>query len=102
MTLEQAVETAKKITNRAASVKDWRLTTNRDRAMKKLAAEISQGKGYILASPRQIAEQYPNLVSPYFATGAGADRVFIWAVGLTFKKTVSSSSRRELNFMPIR
>lgn len=44
MTLEQAVETAKKITNRAASVKDWRLTTNRDRAMKNSLLKSPKGK----------------------------------------------------------
>ena len=101
MTLTQAIELAKKITNRAAGTKDWRLTNKRDRGMKDLAVELSQGKGYILASPKSIAERYPQFVGPYFAGGPDAGRTFVWAIDATYANRLSFR-RRTLSFVPVR
>lgn len=80
-TLEDRVNCAKRITESAANVKDWRLTRNIDREAKKEAVKLMNGKGYIIATPAELKAMYPSLIR--WTPGQDADEKKVWGFYLT-------------------
>lgn len=61
-------------TTRAANMKDYKVRSKRNRAMRELARELLKGAGFIVATGDELKAKYPN-----FFKGHGAEK-FIWAV----------------------
>lgn len=71
---------AARMTKRAAGVEDWRLATKADRGLKVLALELAKSKGYIIATPQEIAERYSTLVPKWFVGAVTNTNKMIWGV----------------------
>lgn len=92
--MKKWAQTAAEITHTAASTKDWRLRRKIDRRFKEIAVQLDKGKGYIIASEKELAEKWPEL---FVGRGwLGSDK-FIWAVMYS-----SSRSGNKMQFVPIR
>lgn len=77
-TLVRRIEIARKMTARAASVKDWRLNRKADREAKAEAVRLTkEGRGYVIATPREIRAMYPFLFQ--FEDGPDRDKKMVWA-----------------------
>ena len=57
MKLINAIQFAKKMTERAANVKDWRLS-KKDKEMREMARQLAEGKGYIIATDAEMMGKY--------------------------------------------
>ncbi len=75
ITLTNRVNIAKRMTANTATLKDWRVRSKHNRAMR----EISNGKGYIIASVRELAQKYGRLCH-YETTAPGADAKRVWGL----------------------
>ena len=64
---------AKYETQKAATVKMWRLTNKKERLARFLAVATAARKGYIIASVSQMKRMYPNYIS-----GKDSDRLRVW------------------------
>lgn len=95
LSLIDCINYAKKATKRASEVKDWRLTRKHDRQMKKLAIELSKGKGYIIATSSDLHERYPNLYPQRLVSTES--HPFVWAIDFSL-----FGYGDKLNFVPIR
>lgn len=92
--MKKWAQTASEITHKAASTKDWRLRRKIDRRFKEIAQELSQGKGYIIASEKELAEKWPEV---FVGRGwLGSDK-FIWAVMFS-----DSPTGNKMKFVAIR
>lgn len=77
--LTNKIKIAQRLTREAAALKDYRVTTVQDRRMRELARDWNRGKGYEIASLREIAERYGNV--PYFDPNSpNADRKRVWGI----------------------
>ena len=65
-----------RMTNRAAHVKDYKLTRKIDREFKRIANELMLGRGYIVATAFELGQKYPDL----FNAGGVDSPKMIWAV----------------------
>lgn len=79
MTLTSRVNLARRITANTAAIKDWRVTNKHNRAMREIARQLTAGKGYIIASARELKQRYGELCL-YEVAAPGADRKTIWAI----------------------
>ena len=79
VTLTNRVNIAKRMTAETATIKDWRIRNKHNRAMHEMARELTAGKGYIIASVRELAEKYGKLCH-YETTAPGADKKHIWGL----------------------
>lgn len=79
ITLTTRVNIAKRMTANTAAMKDWRIRNKHNRAMREIARELIAGKGYIIASVRELAEKYGNLCH-YEITVPGADVKYAWGL----------------------
>nr|DAE32977.1 MAG TPA: hypothetical protein [virus sp. ctoYX9] len=79
MTLTNRVNIAKRITANTAAIKDWRVRNKHNRALREIARQLTAGKGYIIASVRELKQRYGELCL-YEVAGPGADRKTIWAI----------------------
>ena len=70
-------EFAKKMTTDAANAKDWTLRRKDDKRMKEIAQELAAGRGYIIATDRELEKMYPGL---FKAQGVKESPKTIWAV----------------------
>lgn len=63
-TISDCLDMARRMNATAATVKSWRLGRSIDRRMKKEAHRINQEEqGYILATPVELAQRYPDFFS---------------------------------------
>lgn len=70
-------EFAKKMTTDAANAKDWMLKRKSDKRMKEIAQELSAGRGYIIATDKELESQYPGL---FKSQSVEESPKMIWAV----------------------
>lgn len=98
-TLSKAVELAREKTMTAATTKDWRLDKHGKR-FREVAREINQGKGYIVCTPRELCEQYPEFARKIrYCSGPDADQKIIWAVGCSL--FTGNIRKYVLDFVPV-
>jgi hypothetical protein len=67
------------MTAETANLKDWRVHNRHNRAMREIAREISGGKGYIIASVKELAQKY-GCMCHYETTAPGADAKRVWGL----------------------
>lgn len=79
MTLTTRVNIAKQMTMNTAAMKDWRIKNKHNHAMREIARKLIDGKGYIIASIRELAEKYGNLCH-YEITIPDADMKYVWGL----------------------
>ena len=79
MTLTNRVNTGKQLNTNTATMKDWGIRNKHNRAMRERAREISGGKGYIIASGKELAAKYGTLCH-YETTAPGADAKRAWGL----------------------
>lgn len=60
-TLTNRVNIAKRLTAETATIKDWRIRNKHNRAMREIARELTAGKGYIIASVKELTAKYGAL-----------------------------------------
>lgn len=66
------------MTERAASVKDWRLNRKADREARAVARKLTEeGRGYVIATPVEIRAMYPALCP--FEPWPDRDKKMVWA-----------------------
>lgn len=82
MTLTARANIAKRMTAKAATLKDWRVVNKHNRAMREIAREMTSGKGYIIATVKELAAKYGKLCH-YETTAYGADKKEIWGIAPT-------------------
>ena len=68
---------ARIMTNRAATAKDWTLTRKRDKEMKKIAKEMVAGRGYIIATDKELEAKYPAFFKTH---SAEESKKMIWGI----------------------
>lgn len=73
LTLTDFVTIAKHETQKATTVKMWRLTNKKERLARFLAVATAARKGYIIASVSQMKRMYPKYIS-----GKDSDRLHVW------------------------
>lgn len=83
-TLSGRIAIAKRLTSESANVKEWRLRNKRNRELRSVAREIVAGKGYIIASERQLHKQYGPLFS--FFENEAAEIKRVWGIYYDGKK----------------
>lgn len=79
MTLTNRVNIARRMTASTAALKDWRIRNKHNRAMREIARQLTAGKGYIIASVRELKQRYGELCH-YEVTAPGADKKKIWTI----------------------
>ncbi len=85
---------AAKITANAAETKDWRLRRRADREMKRLAKELSEGRGYIIATNYELEKRFPGLFKSLSSEESGK---IIWAIDYN-----QFQYGNKMNFIPVR
>ena len=85
---------AARFTRQAADTKDWRLRRKHDRKMKEIAKALTEGRGYIIATDKELAQIYPGLFRG--TTGEESKRM-IWAVYFS-----QFAIGDKMSFVPIR
>lgn len=61
LTLMSRIRFAKRKTAESAALKDWRVRNKRNYAMREIAREITNGKGYIIATVDELRTKYGSL-----------------------------------------
>lgn len=79
MTLTNRVNIAKRMTANAAALKDWRIRNKHNRAMREIARELTAGKGYLIATVKELAAKYGPLCH-YETAAPGADEKHVWGL----------------------
>lgn len=79
MTLTNRVNIAKRMTANAAALKDWRIRNKHNRAMREIARELTAGKGYIIATVKELAAKYGTLCH-YETAAPEADIKRVWGL----------------------
>ena len=90
MTISKRIEIARNLTVATANIKDYKIRNKHNRQMRELARELIAGKGYIIASTRELKEKYGDL-SHYDVISDDKD---IWGISMNF-------SNRKLLFVAI-
>lgn len=78
-TLQNRVNIAKEMTVMSASMKDWRIRNKHNKAMREVAREWMNGKGYFIGSVIELKNKYGDLCH-YETNAPGADKKCVWAV----------------------
>ena len=79
MTISKRIEIARNLTAATASLKDYKIRNKHNRQMRELARELMSGKGYIIASTRELKEKYGDL-SHYDVISDDKD---IWGISMS-------------------
>lgn len=93
MTLTNRVNIAKRMTANAAALKDWRIRNKHNRAMREIARELTAGKGYLIATVKELAAKYGTLCH-YETAAPGADIKRVWGLQM-------NSIGRKIQFVAI-
>lgn len=64
--------------NRVLELKPWRFRRARDRRLRKVAEELSKKGGYIIATPQELAEQYPEF---FRCASNEPHHTIMWSIG---------------------
>lgn len=80
-------------TLRAANAKDYTLRRKSDREMKRIANELVMGRGYVIATDKELASRYPGM----FTAEGMESKKMIWAVGYT-----RNCKGNKMAFVPVR
>ena len=78
-TIKHRANVAKSLTDETAVLKDWRVRNKHNRAMREIAREWINGKGYFIGSVIELKNKYGDLCH-YESTAPGADKKCVWAV----------------------
>lgn len=78
-TLAHRANVAKSLTDKTAALKDWRVRNKHNRAMREIAREWMNGKGYFIGSVIELKNKYGDLCH-YETAAPGADKKCVWAV----------------------
>lgn len=70
---------AKRMTANTANIKDWQIRNKHNRAMREIARELTAGKGYLIATVKELAAKYGTLCH-YETTAPGADEKRVWGL----------------------
>lgn len=81
-------------TLRAANAKDYILRRKVDRRFKEIANELVMGRGYIIATDRELESKYPEL---FKASAKMESKKMIWAVSFMKGRTGN-----KMCFLPVR
>ena len=73
-----AQQIARNTIKRVLELKPWRLRRARDRRLREVAEEWSNKGGYIIATPYELAEQYPEFFR--CASNEPQDTI-MWSIG---------------------
>lgn len=92
-TLSKRIEVARLRTSKTANMEDWRIRNKRNRAMREIAREWMSGKGYIIASVKDLSAKYGDLCH-YEVSAPSADDKRVWSIG-------DNSIWRKLQFIAI-
>lgn len=79
LTLTNRVNIAKRMTASTAALKDWRIRNKHNRAMREIARELTAGKGYLIATVKELAAKYGTLCH-YDTTAPGAGEKCVWSL----------------------
>lgn len=93
MSLTNRVNIAKRMTANTAALKDWRIRNKHNRAMREIARELTAGKGYLIATVKELAAKYGALCH-YETAAPGADIKRVWGLQL-------NSIGRKIQFVAI-
>jgi hypothetical protein len=74
----KAIEIAQKATERAATLKDWRITNRRTIIGRDFARELLKNGGYFIGTQKEAAGRYPDFVKVASNPSDPFER-FIWA-----------------------
>lgn len=70
-------EMAARMNSRILDLKAWRFRRCRDRRLRAIAEEWKKNGGYIIATPQELEEEYPE----FFHCAKNEDtRVFMWGI----------------------
>lgn len=93
LNLTNRVNIARRMTADTAALKDWRVRNRKNRSMRGIARELTAGKGYIIASVKDLSSKYGTLCH-YSPDAHGAGKKRVW--GLKMNKI-----HREIQFVAI-
>lgn len=79
LTLTNRVNIAKRMTADTAALKDWRIRNKHNRAMREIAWELTAGKGYLIATVKELTAKYGALCH-HETTAPGADEKSVWGL----------------------
>lgn len=79
ITLSKRIEVARLRTSKTANMKDWRIRNKHNRAMREIAREWIGGKGYTIASVKELAAKYGDLCHDE-TMAPGADEKRVWGI----------------------
>ena len=71
---------ATRITARSANVADWRIRSRKNKALRDLAREWAEGKGYIIATEEQMFATYHWRLTHKVNPNIKDKKLHIWAV----------------------
>ena len=93
ISISNRVNWAQRITIRSANVKDWRLN-KRGRAMKEIAKDIMEGRGYIIATVQELVDRFGRNAFVVVPTDTG--KRYIWGV---YTSVPNNNGRVTLDFV---
>lgn len=79
LTLTKRVNIAKRMTANTAALKDWRVRNKHNRSMREIARELTAGKGYVIASVKELAAKYGTMCH-YSPDAPGAYEKRVWGL----------------------
>lgn len=79
ITLATRINIAKRMTANTAALKDWRVRNKHNITMREIARELTAGKGYVIASVKELAAKYGTLCH-YSPDAPGAYEKRVWGL----------------------
>jgi len=96
-TLNACAAWAARMTKDAAAVKAWRLTNKKDRAAHAAAVELAAGRGYLIATPRELYTRYEFSRPLFWESSPDVDKKMLWGIHWMPER----NGRRSLSFVPV-
>lgn len=93
ITLTNRVNIAKRMTADTAALKDWRVRNKKNRSMRGIARDLTGGKGYIIASVKDLYAKYGTMCH-YSPDAPGAGKKRVWGIRMNI-------IHREIQFVSI-
>lgn len=88
MKLTNRVNIAKRMTANTAELKDWRVRNKHNITMRAIARNLTAGKGYVIASVKELSQKYGALCH-YDAAAPEADKKRVWGLKMNvISKTI--------------
>lgn len=91
--LSTRVKIAKQLTSNTADLKDWRIRNKHNREMRDIARILTQDKGYIIATPKEMSDKYRKLFL-FDPCAPDQDKRFEWALQM-------NAIWRKIEFVPV-